>query len=151
MAENTKTSIERLLDTHLKGLILPEDQAATEISTWYYSGVVLLVLFLMFGIWRWYKFRQSPQQIALRRIKKLHNFLRLGERHQQIAIQLTSYLRQGLGSTRLDYSQMSESPKRAEWLSFIGKLEAASYAKKPSSIEEMEMLFKQSYQWLKRS
>ena len=144
--EYTKTGIEQLLDGHLKGLIFPENSVINEFSLWILLTISAFVLFLLLSIWYWQKNRNTPQQIARRKLIQLHGFLRNSQNQQAIAIQLSSHLRQGLQVTRLELYQ-AQSPSR--WQSFLSELEIASYSSEPPTQAKLEDLFKQSHEWLK--
>ena len=145
-AENTKTGIEKLLDGHLKGLILPENNNTNELSLWILLLVFTLILLSLYASWRWYKRRYTPQQKALRKLLQLHGYLGKSQNRQAIAIQLSSYLRQGLQAKRLELYQPE---KRSQWRSFLRELETASYSSSPPTHAQLEALFQQSLKWLK--
>ena len=147
-AENTKTGIEKLLDGHLKGLIVPENSDTNEFSLWILLIVFALMALSLYALWRWYKRRNSPQQQALRKLQQLHGFLGKSQSRQAIAIQLSSYLRQGLQTKRLELYLPEKSTK---WREFLSDLETASYSSSPPTHAQLEALFKQSHEWLKRS
>lgn len=146
MAENTRSPIENVMDGHLKGLILPQEQTAKEPNQWLIVLAILLILLLLVALWRWNKYRNSPKQIARRKIAQLRGFIAKSQQRQDIAIQLSSTLRKGLQVTRLELYQPSEKQK---WQYFLSSLENASYSQTPPTVKDMEMLFTQSDNWLK--
>lgn len=145
-AENTKTGIEKLLDGHLKGLILPDNSVIYEFPLWTLLAISAFVLLLLLSIWYWYKKRNTPQQIARRKLVQLLGFLHKSQNRQAIAIQLSSTLRQGLQATRLELYQ-AQNPSR--WQAFLSELEIASYSSEPPTQATLEDLFKHSHEWLK--
>lgn len=145
MAENNRTPIETVMDGHLKGLILPEKNAIEEPDTWLIVLILIALFLILLGLWRWHKYRISPRQIARRKLAQLRGFINKSQQRQDIAIQLSSTLRKGLQVTRLELYQPAEKQK---WQFFLSTLENASYSQTPPTIKEMEMLFRQSDNWL---
>ncbi len=134
------------MDGHLKGLILPQEQTVKEPNQWLIVLAILLILLLLVALWRWNKYRNSPKQIARRKIAQLRGFIAKSQQRQDIAIQLSSTLRKGLQVTRLELYQPTEKQK---WQYFLSSLENASYSQTPPTVKDMEMLFTQSDNWLK--
>lgn len=147
-AESTKTGIEKLLDGHLKGLIVPENTDTNVLPLWLLLLVFSLIALSLYILWRWYKKRNTPQQQALLKIQQLHGYLGKSQSRQAIAIQLTSYLRQGLQAKRLELYQPE---KTVQWNLFLIDLETACYSSRPPTYAQLQALFKQSHEWLKRS
>lgn len=149
MAERVRSGIENVMDGHLKGLILPEIQDKAEPPIWLFLITALVLLLIVFGAWRWYRYRQSPAQMARRNLARLHAFLPKSQQRQDIAIQLSSFLCNGLQVTRLELYQPKQVKQQKKWQQFLKALEAASYSQKPPTLSKMERLFKQSDQWLR--
>jgi hypothetical protein len=152
-SEDSRTGIERLLDEHLKGLMLPEHSPAEEYPVWLLLLVAGIILLVLIFLWRWYQKRNSPSLQARRQLRRLQGFASKTKNHQSIAIQLSSYLRQGLQTTRLDLYQprLHQAQKILQWQTFLYDLETASYSNNQPSIAQLNTLFKQSHDWLKQA
>lgn len=134
-----KTSVENLLDDHLQGLILPaESSDMNDISFWM---IGLLLLTVIFFVWKLNKHRKKPRQIALRKLKDLSS------QQDDFAMQLTSILQQGLEIPRLEKYKPSN---KKQWSAFILELEAACYSSNKPSRSDLENLLEQSDFWLRQ-
>ncbi len=146
-----KTSIEKLANMNLEGLLLPDP---TPISYWWIWMIVGLLSLIVAIAWR--KRYHSPKATALRSLKKLRTQLKLqlrkelsidGHDSQRIKKQIARSLRQGFNETRLD----KVMPNNMKWREYLSTLETALYANKSSQPQELSSLIKTAQIWLRAS
>ncbi len=68
-----KTSIEKLANMNLEGLLLPEPTAVSYWWLWDFIGLLIVVV-----TWVWIKKYHAPKATALRELKQLHKDLNAG-------------------------------------------------------------------------
>ncbi len=138
-----KTSIEKLANMNLEGLLLPDP---TPVSYWWIWMIVGLLSLIVAIAWR--KRYHSPKATALRSLKKLRKELSLdGHDSQRIKKQIARSLRQGFNETRLD----KVMPNNMKWREYLSTLETALYANKSSQPQELSSLIKTAQIWLRAS
>ena len=146
MAESIKTGIENLLDDQLQGLLLPVESSTTN---WQVLVTISLIsLLILFMLWRWKLYRNTPQKINQREIQALHNSAGDNNNTQSIAIKLSSLLRQGLELNRLDDYRPEEITK---WEAFLLNLDKACYSTTSPSTPDLNSLFEESQYWLNKA
>ncbi len=134
-----KTSIEKLANMNLEGLLLPEPVSTSFLWLW-----ILLGLFIVVAIWAWCKNYQSPKATALRTLKQLQKNNDNNDAHE-IKKQIAQSLRQGFNVTRLD----TVMPDNLKWREYLTTLETALYANKPSEPNTLLPLIKSAQTWLR--
>ncbi|MEE9446003.1 MAG: hypothetical protein V3V19_10110 [Cocleimonas sp.] len=136
----------------LQGLIIPlKDESFNPVL---YLSLLVLVGFLSFIAWRWYK-KKLKNQAVITAQKSLYalqqSYNSTSQTSQNTALELVSILCQGLGVKRLDQYQAYDPHK---WHTFHQTLNTLCYSKQPlihsskqSSIE-ISSLFKEAKKWL---
>ncbi len=140
-----KTSIERLLDDYLQGLVLPVESSSLSLFAWLVIIALLVLLFI--ALWKWLNHQKQAKQKAIRQLKNLqHKYQRNKKRPTQTtAIELSRILRKGLSLPRLS---CFKPQKVDDWEGFLKNLNAACYSNQAVSRIEIESLIKKSQHWL---
>ncbi len=138
-----KTSIEKLANMNLEGLLLPEPAT---VSYWWVWMIVGLLIFVI--VWAWRKKYHAPKATALRELKQLHQDLKTNSADtKSIKKQIARSLRQGFNVTRLD----NIMPDNMQWCEYLNTLETALYANKTSKPQVLSELITSAQNWLRRS
>ena len=142
-----KTSIEKLANMNLEGLLLPDQAPASYGWIWLIIGLLILIT-----VMAWVKKYRSPKATALRSLKQLQKDLSIdGYDTQNIKKQIARSLRQGFSVTRLDHVM----PDNIKWRKYLSTLETALYANKPSESQPqskvLSSLIKNAQAWLRAS
>ncbi len=142
-----KTSIEKLANMNLEGLLLPEPAPVSYDWLWLVFGLLVLIT-----VAAWAKKYRSPKATALRSLKQLQKKLSKEastDEHDihNIKKQIARSLRQGFNVTRLD----NVMPDNMKWREYLSTLETALYANKPSEPKALLPLIKSAETWLRNS
>ncbi len=138
-----KTSIEKLANMNLEGLLLPEPAPVSYWWLWMIVGLLILIIAIA-GRKRYH----SPKSTALRQLKKMRKELSIeGHDSQKIKKQIARSLRQGFGVTRLD----NVMPDNMKWREYLSTLETTLYANKPIEPQALSSLIKTAQNWLRAS
>ncbi len=134
-----------MIDEQLQGLIMPPETA--ELKVEHGLGLVLLLGILLFALWRWQKWRNSPLKIAE---KNLQSLIKLNakktENKQQISLRLVSLLCEFYGVKRLDQVQTTDNKK---WDIFRTNLNSLCYSDHSES--NISDLLNEAKQWLNKN
>ena len=142
MNEEDKTSIERLANMNLEGLLLPEPAPASYWWLWVIIGLLIVVT-----MWLWLRKFRSPKATALRELKQLHKDLKAKRADvKNIKEQIALSLRQGFEVTRLDNAM----PDNMKWREYLKSLEVALYANQSSDPQSLSLLITNAQTWLKK-
>ena len=139
---NEKTSVEKLANGQLEGLIIPAPPEASYWWLWLVTGLFLFMLAFF-----WLKKRNSPKAKALRELKYLQSKITDEKQAKNIATDIAVSLRHGLNLTRLD-EFMSEN---TQWREYLDKLDNAIYADKPPSQVDLFSLILKAQSWLNKA
>jgi len=142
-----KTSIEKLANMNLEGLLLPE---TVPVSYWWLWLILGLLIAIVTSLWA--KKYYSPKATALRELKRLHKDLKANLNANKgdtknIKKQIALSLRQGFNTTRLD----KVMPNNMQWREYLISLETAIYSNKSDEIQELSSLIKSAQTWLQKS
>lgn len=138
-----KTSIEKLANMNLEGLLLPEPAPVSYWWLWIIIGLLILIIAIA-----WIRRCRSPKATALRSLKQLRKELSIeGHDSQKIKKQVARSLCQGFGVTRLD----NIMPDNMKWREYLSTLETTLYANKPIEPQALSSLIKTAQNWLRAS
>ncbi len=138
-----KTSIEKLANMNLEGLLLPEPVSVSYWWLWMIIGLLIVVI-----TWAWIKKYHSPKATALRDLKQLHKDLKSNNVDMEsIKKQIAGSLRQGFNVTRLDNLMLDNM----QWREYLSTLETALYSNNTSEPQELSSLITSAQNWLKSS
>lgn len=138
-----KTSIEKLANMNLEGLLLPEPDP---VSMWWFWVIIALLVFIV--LFAWAKKHRSPKAVALRSLKQLQFDLKDdGYDPKTIKEQIAISLRQGFSVTRLD----NVMPDNRQWCEYLSTLETELYANKESKPQALSSLITSAQSWLRDS
>ena len=139
-----KTSIEKLANMNLEGLLLPEPIAVSYWWVWVIAALLIAII-----AWVWIKKYGTAKATALRELEKLRAVLNDDKQDTKyIKVQIAQSLRQGFKVTRLD----SVMPDNMKWREYLSTLEMELYAKETSKLNEsqtLRSLIKDGQTWLK--
>ncbi len=137
-----KTSVEKLANGQLEGLILPAPPETSFWWLWLIVGVFLAIL-----AFAWFKKRNSPKAKALRELKNLQAKITDEKQAKSIATDIAVSLRHGLNLTRLDEFM----PENIQWRNYLSDLDSAIYADKlPSQVDLLSLILK-AQTWLNKA
>ncbi|MCK5726622.1 MAG: hypothetical protein KAH22_07340 [Thiotrichaceae bacterium] len=135
-----------MADNQLQGLLIPIEPM-TWASPWL---VALLLVIVLWVLWRWWLFRLIPQVVAKRHITSLQQgFVENQYSTKLVAMQLTRYLREGLSLTRLDTYKLIDAETQKRWQDFLSRLNLACYADNEEN--DISQLSHEAIQWLEYS
>jgi len=113
------------MNNQLQDLILPSKQVEPNYLIW--LGLFMLLVVFGWALWRWRKYRKQTVYIAYKKLQKLLNqSCESNKDSKELALQIASILRQGLGVTRLD--QFDAGKNRPKWERFRKRLNEACYS-----------------------
>jgi len=141
------------MNNQLQDLILPSKQVEPNYLIWPGLFMLLVVLAWALGLvlWRWRKYRKQTVYIANKKLQKLLDQpCESNKDSKELALQVASILRQGLGVTRLD--QFDAGRNRPKWERFHKRLNEACYSSASRfSKEEINLndLINNAMQWLR--
>ena len=141
------------MNNQLQDLILPSKQVEPNYLIW--LGLFMLLVVLGLALWRWHKYRKQTVYIAHKKLQKLlKQSCESNKDSKELALQVASILRQGLGVTRLD--QFDAGKNRLKWERFHKRLNEACYSfssRSASTFSKEEInfndLIKNAMQWLR--
>ncbi len=145
-----KTSIEKLANMNLEGLLLPDP---TPVSYWWLW--VLIACFIVVVTWLWRKKYRAPKATALRELKQLHRNLEVNKDDpKSIKKQIALSLCQGFEVTRLD----NVMPDNIQWREYLNTLERSLYSNETANgngnnnnePETLLSLIKSAQSWLRK-
>ena len=138
-----KTSIEKLANMNLEGLLLPEPATVSYGWAWLIAGLLVATILLA-----WRRKYKSPKTTALRELRRLQTDLKNNDYDEKnIKKQIAQSLRQGFSATRLDYVM----PDNIMWREYLTDLETALYTNNPNDTQTLLSLIKSAQRWLKTS
>jgi len=146
-----KTSVEKLLDEQLNGLLLPPDNT---LFSWE-AGLGLIILSLcvlsvtLFYMRRYRHYHQQPAVAATRQLKALQNSSPRDK--QSTAIAITQILQRGLNVNRLDQYQSDAHVERSAWEAFTTQLNKVCYSANNTEKISINQLINESHDWLSKA
>ncbi len=147
-----KSSLENLLSEQLQGLLLPPKETSFFGFSWeMMTAISLLLCLLAVVVWRWWRYRNTPLEIAKRAIKTLRihagNDTAKPREPQKTSIQLVGILRQGLEITRLDEYKPQDI---AAWNTFHSQLNSVCYSTTELPDNNLATLLEEALAWLNK-
>lgn len=138
-----------MIEDQLHGLIIPNKETAINSELWIGIALLACLLSCLLGLafYRWLKLRNSPLNIAKRKLQDLtfsHN--NPSEETQTTALALVNILCEGHNVKRLDQIQHSHTADTKGWDDFQDALNTACYAK--DSNADITSLLTQAKHWL---
>ncbi|MFP3874202.1 MAG: DUF4381 family protein [Thiohalophilus sp.] len=131
------------MDKSWAGIIAPDAPPAdTTQLLWWLLPILVAVLVGLY-------YRHRPRPAMRRRLRRLQRTPGDHERERRHAsFLIADCLRRACATTRLDQIDPGTDPAR--WQAFVDRLQQAQYRPQPPSPTELDKLFREAREWLRR-